>query len=50
MSKTWSAEYYQEDKDTLQKMLVKDRKIFLMKKKKKEVTIWSRTLQKSLRR
>ena len=50
MSKTLSAEYYQEDKETLQKMLVKDSKIFLMKKKKKEVTIWSRTLQKSLRR
>ena len=35
MSKTLSAKYYQENKDRLQKKLVKDIKIFLKKKKKK---------------
>ena len=35
MSKTLLAKYYQENKDRLQKKLVKDIKIFLKKKKKK---------------
>ena len=33
MSKNLSAEYYQENKERLQKKLVKDIKIFLKKKK-----------------
>ena len=41
MSKTLSAKYFQENKERLQKKLVKDIKIFLKKKKKK----WSRTSQ-----
>ena len=49
MSQNLLAKYYQENKDRLQKKkLVKNIKIFL--KKKKKVTIWLRTLQKSLRR
>ena len=35
MSKTLSAKYYQENKERLQKKLVKNIKIFLKKKKKK---------------
>ena len=35
MSKTLSAKYYQENKEIIQKNLVKDIKIFLRKKKKK---------------
>ena len=35
MSKNLSAKYYQENKERLQKKLVKDIKIFLKKKKKK---------------
>ena len=35
MSKTLSAKYYHENKERLQKKLVKDIKIFLKKKKKK---------------
>ena len=35
MSKTLSAKYYQENKERLQKKLVKDIKSFLKKKKKK---------------
>ena len=35
MSTTLSTKYYQENKDRLQKKLVKDIKIFLKKKKKK---------------
>ena len=38
MSKNLSARYYQENKETLQKKLVKDIKICL-KKKRKKVTI-----------
>ena len=34
MSKTLSAKYYQENKERLQKFLLKDIKIFLKKKKK----------------
>ena len=34
MSKTLSAKYYQKNKERLQKMLVKDIKIFRKKKKK----------------
>ena len=42
MSKTLSAKYYQENKERLQKKLVKNIKIFLKKKKKKKTaTIWS---------
>ena len=33
MSKNYSAKYYQNDKERLQKKLVKDIKIFLNKKK-----------------
>ena len=40
MSKNSSAKSYQENKERLQKKLVKDIKIFL-KKKKKNVTVWS---------
>ena len=36
MSKTLSAKYYQENKERLQKKLVKNIKIFLKKKKKKQ--------------
>ena len=36
MSKNVSAKYYQVNKERLQKKLVKDRKIFLKKKKKRE--------------
>ena len=35
MSKNLSAKYYQENKERLQKKLVKDAKVFLKKKKKK---------------
>ena len=50
MSKHLSAKYCQENKERIQKKkLVKDIKIFLRKKKNK-TTIWSSTLQKSLRR
>ena len=35
MSKNLSAKYYQENKERLQKMLGKDIKIFIEKKKKK---------------
>ena len=35
MSKNLSAKYYQENKERLQKKLVKDIKIFLKKRKKK---------------
>ena len=37
MSKNLSAKYYQENKERLLKKLVKDMKIFLRKKKKKNV-------------
>ena len=40
MSKNLSAKYYQENKESLQKKLVKYIKIFL-KKKTKKVTKWS---------
>ena len=43
MSKDSSAKYYQNDKESLQKDLVKDIKVFLGKKKKKKI-------QKSTRR
>ena len=36
MPKNLSAKYYQENKERLQKKLVKDIKIFLKKKKKRE--------------
>ena len=39
MFKNLSAKYYQEGKDTLQKKLVKDIKIFLKKEKKKSDNI-----------
>ena len=39
MSKNLSAKYYQENKEGLEKKLVKDIKIFLNKKRKK-ATIW----------
>ena len=35
MSKNSTAKYYQDDKERLQKKLVKDIKVFLKKKKKK---------------
>ena len=40
MSKNLSAKYFQENKEGLEKKLVKDIKIFLNKKRKK-ATIWS---------
>ena len=40
MSKNLSPKYYQENKEKLQKKLVKDIKICL-KKKQKKATIWS---------
>ena len=40
MPKTFLGKYYLENKERLQKELVKDIKIFLKKKKKKAV-IWS---------
>ena len=43
MSKDSPAKYYQNDKESLQKDLVKDMKVFLEKKKKKKI-------QKSTRR
>ena len=36
MSKNLSAKYYQEDKESLQKKIVKNIKIFLRRKKKKK--------------
>ena len=39
MSKNLSAKYYQENRDRLQKKLVKDYKIFLKEKKKKKAAI-----------
>ena len=39
MSKNLSAKYYQENKERLEKKLVKDIKIFLKKKKRKKETI-----------
>ena len=48
LSRNSSAEYYQENKERLQKKLIKDSKIFLEKKKK--ATKWLWTLQESLRR
>ena len=36
MPKNLSAKYYQENKERLQKMLVKDIRVFLKKKKKKK--------------
>ena len=41
MSKNSAAKYYQDDKERLQKKLVKDIKVFLKKKKKKKATLWS---------
>ena len=49
MSKKLSAKYYQENKERLQKKLVKDIKMFLKKKKKKSnimVVNITKTLQK----
>ena len=43
LSRNSSAEYYQENKERLQKKLIKDSKIFLEKKKK--ATKWLWTLQ-----
>ena len=40
MSKNLSVKYYQENKERLQKNLVKNIKIFLKNKKKKRATIW----------
>ena len=39
MSKNFSAKYYQEDKESLQRKLVKNIKIFLRNKKKKSDNI-----------
>ena len=48
MSKNSSAKYYQNDKERLQKKLVKDIKIFLNKKKK--LIIWLQAIEESPRR
>ena len=49
MSKTLSAKYYQEKKERLKESLQKISK-FLQKRNRKKVAIWSKTLQKSLKR
>ena len=49
MSKDSSVKYYQDNKERLQKKLGKNIKAFL-KKKRKKMTIWSETIQKSTRR
>ena len=49
MSKNLSAKYYQENKERLQKMIMKDIKIFLKKKKKKSDNMVA-NVQKSIRR
>ena len=41
MYKNVSVTYYQENKERLQKKLVKDIKVFLKKKSKKKATMWS---------
>ena len=46
MSKKLSAKYYQENKERLQKKLVKDTKIFLKKKNKKSGNMVSQKLKK----
>ena len=49
MSKNLSAKYYQENKERLQKKLVKDIKIFLKKRKKKSDNMFvnvTKTFQK----
>ena len=48
MSKTLSAKYYQENKERLQKKLVKNIKIFLKKKKKKKQRQYGRERYKNL--
>ena len=54
MSKNLAAKYYQESKETIQKKLVKNIKIFLRKKKKKRnnmvvnVTKMSQKIKKNL--
>ena len=55
MSENLSAKHYQENKERLQKKLMKDIKIFLMHllthtKKRRKGTIFSSTLQKFFRR
>ena len=46
MPKKLSAKYYQENKERLQKKLVKDTKIFLKKKNKKSDNMVSQKLKK----
>ena len=46
MSKSSSAKCYQENKEILQKNLVKDINVFL-KRRRKKATIWSRMIKKS---
>ena len=41
MSQNLSVKYYHEVKERLQKKIVKDIKIFVNRKNKKKVTIWS---------
>ena len=47
MSRNFSAKYYQQNKERLQK---KARERYKNLSKEKKATIWSRALQKSLRR
>ena len=49
MSEDLSVKYYQTNKESLQKKIEKDISAFL-KKKRKKVTIWLYTIQKSTRR
>ena len=48
MSKDSSAEYYQDNKERIQKKLVKDIKVFLKKKKKKSDNISMNDIKISL--
>ena len=50
MFKNLSAKYYLDNKERLQKNLVKGIKEVFLKKKKKKVAIRSRNLQKSIRK
>ena len=50
MSKFLTAKYYQENIERLEKKLAKDIKNLSKQEKEKKKTIWSQTLEKSLRR
>ena len=50
MSKTLSAKYYHENKERLQKKVCEIYQNLSKKEKEKKGAIWSKALQKSLRR